>query len=249
MNKNSTVPNCGNVFRIKSHPIALLRGLLMLCCAVVALTASTGWCGVLTRVANTTLKMPANPPTVGYTHKNAFGSLTFDNPIAIVTPPGETNRVFILQKNGKIIVVTNLMSPTKTTFMDIASKVTFSDSNTGGSGEQGLLGLAFHPGYKTNRFFYVFYTGPGTEGTSGLHDILERYQTSSSNPNSGQTSTATKIISQYDRDVNHNAGDIHFGPDGYLYVAVGDEGAEHDGRFDAQQIAKNLFSGILRIDV
>ncbi|HXF11159.1 MAG TPA: PQQ-dependent sugar dehydrogenase [Desulfuromonadaceae bacterium] len=193
--------------------------------------------------------MPANPPTVGYTHKNAFGSLTFDNPIAIVTPPGETNRVFILQKNGVIIVITNLASPTKTTFMDIASKVTFSDSNTGGSGEQGLLGLAFHPGYKTNRFFYVFYTGQSSEGTSGLHDIVERYQTSSSNPNSGVTSTATKIISQYDRDVNHNAGDIHFGSDGYLYIAVGDEGAEHDGRIDAQQIAKNLFSGILRIDV
>src|ERR1043166_7237742 len=135
MNKNSTVPRCGDVFRMKLHTLTLLRGFLMLGCAVAALTASTSWGGVLTRVANTTLKMPANPPTVGYTHKNAFGSLTFDNPIAIVTPPGETNRVFILQKNGVIMVITNLASPTKTTFMDISSKVTFSDSNTGGSGE------------------------------------------------------------------------------------------------------------------
>jgi uncharacterized repeat protein (TIGR03806 family) len=206
--------------------------------------------GALTRAANTTLKMPPNPPTFGFTHQNAFGSMTFDNPIAIVTPPGETNRVFILQKSGKIIVIPDLTAPSKVTFMDITSKVTSNgDSNSGGSGEQGLLGLAFHPGYKTNRFFYVFYTGTRSEGGSGLHDVVERYQVSSSNPNSGDATTATVIISQLDRDVNHNAGDIHFGPDGYLYVAVGDEGAEHDGRFNAQQIAMSLFSGILRIDV
>lgn len=236
----------GILSRIKLYSLHLRR--IILCCAAAGAVSSAA-AGPLVRVPNTTLNMPLTPPTQGYTHKNAFGSLTFTNPIAIVTPPGETNRVFIVQKNGLIMVITNLTAPTKTLFMNIQSKVSYTDSNSGGSGEQGLLGMAFHPGYKTNRYFYVYYTGQSTEHASGLHDIIERYQTSSSNPNQGLTSTATKIISQYDRDVNHNAGDVHFGPDGYLYVSLGDEGAEHDGRTNAQHITWELFSGIIRIDV
>lgn len=247
MKKYGLISGWENFPRVKLHSSNWFRGILF--CAVAAMAVNATSAAPLVRVPNTTLKMPLNPPTQGYTHKNAFGSLTFTNPIAIVTPPGETNRVFVVQKNGLIMVITNLAAPTKTLFMNVQSKVSYTDSNSGGSGEQGLLGLAFHPGYKTNRFFYIFYTGQSTEHASGLHDILERYQTSSSNPNQGLTSTATKIISQYDRDVNHNAGDVHFGPDGYLYVSLGDEGAEHDGRTNAQHITWELFSGIIRIDV
>src|SRR5689334_8473390 len=89
---------------------------LVLFCFVL-LSAFAAPAGVLTRVANTTLKLPPSPPTQGFTHQNAFGSMTFDNPIAIVSPPGETNRLFVLQKGGKIIVIPDLRSPSKVTFM------------------------------------------------------------------------------------------------------------------------------------
>src|SRR6185436_10999718 len=108
--------------------------------------------GLTNRVANTTLRMPAVPPVVGYTTTNAFGNLSFTDPVAIVTPPGETNRLFILEQRGRVAVITNLAVPNRTVFMDISSRI------VGGvpSGEQGLLGLAFHPGYATNRYFYLY---------------------------------------------------------------------------------------------
>src|SRR5262245_8972639 len=104
--------------------------------------------GLSNRVANTTLRMPPALPVFAYTTNNAFGSLTFSAPVAIVSAPGETNRLFIVEQGGRIIAITNLASPTRTVFFDINGRPL-------GSGEQGLLGLAFHPGYSTNRFFFV----------------------------------------------------------------------------------------------
>src|SRR6185503_948872 len=120
----------------------------------------------LQRVANTSLAMPAAPPTTGYTSTNAFGALTFANPVTLASPPGETNRLFVVEKNGTIQVITNLAAPTKTLFMDISNLVTSTAVNSGGTGEQGLLGMAFHPGYATNRYFFIFYTGPGTNSVN-----------------------------------------------------------------------------------
>ena len=116
--------------------------------------------------------------TWGYISSNAFPSLAFSNPVCLTSPPGETNRLFVVEKHGRIIVVTNLLAPTRTVFMDISSRVSVVNSSESGdlNGEEGLLGLAFHPGYATNRLFYVFYTGQATNGTTGLHDILSRFE-------------------------------------------------------------------------
>jgi glucose/arabinose dehydrogenase len=202
----------------------------------------------LQRQANTTLAMPVAPPTLGYTATNAFGTLTFVNPVAIAAPPGETNRVFIVEKNGTIQVITNLAAPTKTLFLNISNRVTSTTVNTGGNGEQGLLGLAFHPGYATNRYFFVFYTGPATTAAgTGRHDILARFQTSAGNPNLGNPASEVRLLAQFDQDSNHDGGDIQFGPDGYLYVPLGDEGAGNDTRQNSQRINKDFFAGILRL--
>ena len=150
---------------------------------------------------------------------------------------------------GRVIVITNLAAPTRTVFLDLTARVTSSTSDSV-SDEQGLLGMAFHPGYATNRYFYLFYTGnTNTSAGSGRHDILARFQTSASDPNAGQVSTLTPIIVQLDDASNHNGGDIHFGPDGYLYVSLGDEGGSYDSGQNSQRIAKDFFSGIIRIDV
>jgi len=107
--------------------------------------------GLVQRVANSSLRMPPAPPVLGYATTNAFGTLTFTDPVAIVWPPGGTNRLFVVEQRGRIGVITNMANPTRAVFLDISSRV------VGGtpSVERGLLGLAFHPGYATNRLFYV----------------------------------------------------------------------------------------------
>lgn len=191
--------------------------------------------------------------TWGYVPTNAFPSLVFSNPTCITAPPGETNRLFILEKHGRIIVITNLANPTRTIFMDLSSRVSVDTASESAdvSGEGGLLGLAFHPGYATNRLFFIFYTGQDTNGSGSfqLHDILSRFQTTATNANVALTNSEIHFISQYDLANNHNAGDLHFGADGYLYVSLGDEGGGGDQYGNSQHIDKDFFSAIMRLDV
>ena len=94
------------------------------------------------RVANTTLQLPLEVPaneTYDYQAVNAFPGLSFVNPVSMTTPPGETNRLFITERAGRIYVITNLAVPTKSLFMDLSARI---DSS---STEEGLLGIAFHP--------------------------------------------------------------------------------------------------------
>jgi glucose/arabinose dehydrogenase len=206
-------------------------------------------CGVVLLILFATAS--ASAQGLGLISTNAFPSLVFSNPVCITTPPGEMNRLFVVEKHGRIVVITNLAAPTRTIFMDISGRITVFNSSESGDvgGEEGLLGLAFHPAYASNRNFYVFYTGPATNGTSGLHDILSCFQTSATNPNQGDTNSEVRFIVQYDQANNHNAGDLHFGPDGSLYVALGDEGGSYGQYGNSQHIDNDFFSAIMRIDV
>ena len=197
--------------------------------------------GPLQRVPNTTLQMPATPPQFGYTLANAFPTVALNQPVCITSPPGETNRLFILEKGGSIIVITNLASPTRAVFMSLT---VLTDS------ESGLIGMAFHPGYATNGYFYLFTTrNLSTTQGSGRHQCISRFQTSPPNANTASTATEQFLIRQFDTAGNHNGGDLHFGPDGYLYASVGDEGPQYNGAGHAQVITNEFFSAILRIDV
>ena len=176
-----------------------------------------------------------------WTSTAAFPGVSFSNPVGIASPPGETNRLFVVQQGGSIIVISNLDVPTATTFLNLNPRVTAGI-------ESGLLGMAFHPGYATNRYFYLFYTYKTNIAAQIYWDVLSRFQTSASDPNQADTNSEVRLFTQVDRAENHNGGDLHFGPDGYLYVSVGDEGKE-DPYHNGQRIDSNLFSGILRIDV
>ncbi len=218
---------------------------VLLCIANLGLAQT----GPLHRVPNTSLQMPSTPPTRGFTSANALGTLTFTNPVAIVSAPGETNRLFIVEKKGRVVVITNLALPTRSIFMDISSRVT-SMADTMVGGEEGLLGCAFHPGYATNGYFYLFYTSiTNTVAGNGRHDILSRFRVSGANPNQGDSNSEVRFIVQFDDADNHNAGDLHFGWDGYLYVALGDEGGAYDNYGNSQHIDHDFFSAIMRLDV
>jgi len=181
----------------------------------------------------------------GYTLTNTFRIASFSYPVCITSPPGETNRLFVVEKDGGIAVITNLAIPVVTGFMALTNVISAHTSD-----EQGLLGLVFHPGFASNGYFYVFYTGTATTAAgTGPHDILSRFQVSSSDPNHGDPASELRYIVQRDHAVNHNAGDLHFGPDGYLYVSLGDEGGAYGQFGNSQKIDQNFFSAIMRIDV
>lgn len=212
-------------------------------CALALAWDTTSWAvGPLQRVPNTTLtNMPPAPPQFGYTLANAFAGLSLSQPVCIASPPGETNRLFILEKGGNIVVITNLASPNRTVFMSLS---VLSDS------ESGLIGLAFHPGYATNGSFFVFSSRSlNTSQGNGRHQRISRFETSPTDPNQGLPGTELPLITQFDTAGNHNGGDLHFGPDGYLYASLGDEGAQYNGNRNGQIITNKFFSAILRIDV
>jgi glucose/arabinose dehydrogenase len=189
--------------------------------------------------------LAAEVAALPYTATPAFAPLAFGQPLAMVTPPGETNRLFIVEKKGRIVVVPDLTKPAREVFLDISNRL-----GTNSDGELGLLALAFHPQYRTNHQFYVWYTqftGVGKEahGTSRL----ARFQASTTNPNAADPASEQLLIVQPDEASNHNGGQLLFGADGYLYLSIGDEGAYNDIFENSQRITKDFFAGILRIDV
>ena len=213
---------------------------------VLAMAAPGASAAPLVREANTTLKVPVVPGSFGYTLAPAFPGLTFSNPVAVLAPPGETNRLFVVERAGRIAVITNLMSPTRTVFLNLTTRVRLDNFN-----EMGLLGMAFHPDYARNGRFFVFYTATASTvgAANARHDRLSEFKVNSGNPAIADPASESILIQQADDLVNHNGGDLHFGPDGYLYVALGDEGAANDTGRNSQRIDKDYFSGILRIDV
>ncbi|HAB17242.1 MAG TPA: hypothetical protein DCE44_12425 [Verrucomicrobiales bacterium] len=198
--------------------------------------------GRVNGVDATSLGLPLLPELEQYVVEPTFPGLEASWATGLVFAPGDTNRIFLLGKSGNLFVITNLAQPKLTTFLDLTSK-TFADS------ESGLLGLAFHPGWRTNRQFYVYYsTTLPVDGQPTLHQRLARFLIDPADPNHALLDSEQPLISQKDPNSNHNAGDLEFGPDGYLYVSLGDGGGAFDTYRNTQIFHDNFFSAILRID-
>jgi hypothetical protein len=145
-------------------------------------------------------------------------------------------RLFVVEKDGKIKIIDKSRNLLSTPFLNIDPKVN-STAN-----ERGLLGLAFHPDYKTNRYFFVNYSN-----TSG-HTVIARYQTDPSDPNVALPSSEKIILTINQPFNNHNGGDLNFGADGYLYIGMGDGGSGGDPG-NRSQNPKDLLGKMLRIDI
>ena len=197
------------------------------------------------RIVQNPPALPFQAPVTEFALVNAFPQVRFpystDRIVSLAVPPGRTNELFITGQVGKILVITNLLAPTRKVFLDL-SDVTYSD------GESGLVGLEFHPNYSENRQFFVYYTRTNRDiGRTWM--TLSRFLTDPADPYRALPESEQTLIAQPDRDNIHQSGDIHFGPDGYLYVPMGDEGAQNDPFRSSQHIDENFFSAILRIDV
>jgi glucose/arabinose dehydrogenase len=180
-----------------------------------------------------------------YVTEPAFSGLRLNQPLAIVSPPGDAHRLFILEKPGRILVVdVTAARPAARVFLDLTERVGNDDV------EQGVLALAFHPDWRRNRQLYVWYTSCHTRGfTTVREDRLSRFLISAQNADAADAASEEQMIAQPDRAPNHNGGELLFGSDGYLYLSLGDEGGANDQFQNSQRLDKNFFSGILRLDV
>jgi glucose/arabinose dehydrogenase len=159
---------------------------------------------------------------------------TFDQPVYLTAPRGDTSRLFVVEKRGAIRVVRDgavLPKP----FLDISGQVS-------ASGEQGLLSMAFDPRYATNRRFYVNYTN-----TAGDTRVV-RYRASAADRNVAAPSSARVILRVDQPYSNHNGGQLQFGPDGRLYVGMGDGGSAGDPQGRAQN-SRSRLGKLLRLNV
>ena len=155
-----------------------------------------------------------------------------EQPLYLTSPTGDAGRLFVVERAGTIRIVRDGVV-VSTPFLDVSDEVT-----TEGD-EQGLLGFAFHPQYATNRYVYVNYTDH--DG----HTRIVRY-TASANPDLANPASAFPILTVEQPVPNHNGGMLAFGPDGMLYIGMGDGG---NGQSANGQDRSSLLGSLLRIDV
>lgn len=161
-------------------------------------------------------------------------------PMVITHANDGSGRIFVATQRGMIHVIEKA-SPEKTKlFLDIRSQVAPWKKNN----EEGLLGLAFHPNYKENGQFFVYYSAEGMPRKSKV----SRFQVSADDPNKADPKSETTLMEIDQPYGNHNGGSIEFGPDGYLYIGLGDGGSGNDPLGNGQNL-ETLLGSILRIDV
>ncbi|MFW5653884.1 MAG: PQQ-dependent sugar dehydrogenase [Planctomycetota bacterium] len=157
-------------------------------------------------------------------------------PLFMTHAPGDTERLFILEQNNARILILRDGVVEPTPFLDIGSLAS-------SGGERGLLGLAFHPDYENNGWFFVNYTD--INGNT----VVARYTVSDTDPDVADPNSAETIITIDQPFSNHNGGMIQFSPvDGYLYIGMGDGGSAGDPRNLAQD-PQELLGKMLRLDV
>ncbi|MCP3958449.1 MAG: PQQ-dependent sugar dehydrogenase [bacterium] len=174
----------------------------------------------------------AQPP--GDLALNSLG-IAVSTPLAARNAADGTDRLFIVERDGTILIYEPGTGLLGSPFLNIISDVdtTF---------EGGLLGLAFHPDFATNGYFYVNYTRTGTGGDA-LTTVIDRFEVSAGDPDDADETSRVEILTIGQPAANHNGGDIHFGPDGYLYIGMGDGASSA-----TSQNTSNLLGKMLRID-
>lgn len=169
----------------------------------------------------------------------AFPQLHFEYPVDLTHAGDETNRLFVLEQEGAIRVFENNAATSGTKeFLNIKKKVSY-------GGEAGLLGLAFHPDYKRNGYFFMNYT---RKVSGKLETAIVRYKVSESDRDRADPASETVLLTFDQPFDNHNGGAVKFGKDGYLYISTGDGGSWGDPSNNGQNKG-SLLGKILRIDV
>ena len=168
----------------------------------------------------------------------AFPDLSFEGMIHLAYADDATNRLFLVLQSGRVLVFDNDPNVrSAATFLDIRDRV------NDRSFEEGLLGIAFDPEYRTNGYFYVYYSAAGPR-----RSVISRFSVTAADPDRADSDSEHVVLEVRQPYSNHNGGQILFGPDGYLYVALGDGGSAGDPDGNGQD-PSTLLGSILRIDV
>lgn len=188
---------------------------------------------------------PGQPPVpTAYDVVEAFPSLSFARPVDIRNAGDGSDRLFVVEQTGVIRVFANVDTvATSDVFLDITGSVAYTSQS-----ELGLLGLVFHPDYATNGYFFVYYTTGSPGGPTGdRRSRLSRFSVSG-DPDTADPASEKILLEFPQRQDNHNGGGMCFDGDGYLCLAVGDEGGGGD-QYDNAQDRATLYGSILRLDV
>jgi len=224
-----------------NHGLATLRALssllnrllvnLTLVAFVIGALAGSGCSG--SSMSNTS---PPPPPTLQVELVPVASG--FSNPLDIQQPNDGSGRLFIVEQGGRIKFIQNGNVP-GTPYLDVSSLIV-------SVGEEGLLGLAFHPNFSQNGCLYVNYTTTPLSGT--LQTVIAEYRATPASANTVSTATEQRLITLDQPFSNHNGGGLAFGPDGDLYIGLGDGGGAGDPNGNGQN--KNTLLGkLLRIQV
>lgn len=228
-----TTPHAERVDRRRPSVFSLLISAFLLTGVVRAESADTPF----TFKPIDTSRLMGSPDPMPLEAERVFPNLSFERPLEFTFAPDGSDRVFVVEQAGRIHVFPNADNVSKTTiFLDIRDVVS-RDGN-----EEGLLGLAFHPDYASNGEFYVYYS------TRPRASIVSRFRVSAGDPDRANRDSEARIMKIEQPYGNHNGGCIRFGPDGYLYIGLGDGGAAHDPHGHGQNV-QTLLGSILRIDV
>jgi glucose/arabinose dehydrogenase len=181
---------------------------------------------------------PSNPPPVSTVQtQQVFANVAITQPTALTQAPGDPTRWFAIGRGGLVTVFNNdTANATGSTFLNVTGRV---DSSFN---ESGLLGIAFHPEFATNGEVFISYTAPGP-----LTSVVSRFRSLDGNQTLDPASEEILLYVTQEFS-NHNGGDIHFGPDGILYIGFGDGGSGGDPNSRGQD-TNNLLGTIVRIDV
>ncbi len=206
--------------------------------------------------SSSTFAQPARQPTINLAQPpaeldvtpmpvkvvEAYPKLRIDRPIVITGAGDGSDRLFIASQQGPIYWIDQKDTEVETphAFIDLTDHVTYKDREN----EEGLLGLAFHPKYQDNGYFYVYYNTAQRPHVT----IVSRFTANGNNHSVGDVSSEVELMRIQQPFWNHNGGTLAFGPDGYLYIALGDGGKGNDPLQSGQDLSK-LLGSVLRIDV
>lgn len=205
--------------------------------ALIVLILLTGLSGCKDRKQVTV----ANDASSAIALARAFPNLTFSKPVLLIQAPGDASRMFVVEQGGTVRAFSSSDSVTLAeVFVDISARV------ESGS-EAGLLGMAFHPDFARNGQVFLSYTRPGPGGATPLVSVIARY-TSRDGGRTLDPASEEIVLTQNQPFRNHNGGHIVFGPDGLLYIGLGDGGSAGDP-LEAGQDTDTLLGKLLRLDV
>lgn len=197
---------------------------------------SVAWSSTSAQAGESTADIPLAVST-----ERAFPNLEFNRPIVVTHAGDGSNRVFVAEQEGIIKVFKNDQEVEEaTTFLDIDERCVYADNRN----EEGLLGFAFHPKFKDNGEFFLYYTSSEAD----LLSKISRFRVSKDNPNVADPESEEVILRVPQPYWNHNGGTLAFGGDGFLYIALGDGGSGSDPHGNGQNLT-TLLGSILRIDV